>query len=209
MRLPPMLIPMSRNRTRQNGVRAAIAAAAARIMAEDGIDDYALAKRKAARRLGAPESESLPANDEIASALRAYQSLYQADEHRDRLKALRRHALDLMTELAQFNPYLTGAILDGTAGRRAEIELQLFPESGKQVEIYLLGRAIEFATSTHRRYAGDRAHAANVLSFDWQGCPVKLEVFDPRDERIALKTSLAGRVIERAGPAEVRALLDG
>jgi hypothetical protein len=200
---------MSRNRTRQNGMRAAIAAAAARIMAEDGIDDYAVAKRKAARRLGAPETENLPANDEIASALRVYQSLYQAEEHPGRLKALRRHALELMRELAAFNPYLTGAILDGTAGRQAEIELQLFPESGKQVELFLLERGLEFTARAQTRFAGDRPHAATVLSFDWQGCPVKLAVFDPRDERIALKTSLAGRVIERAGPAELRALLDG
>jgi len=200
---------MSRNRTRQNGMRAAIAAAAARIMAEDGIDDYAIAKRKAARRLGAPETESLPANDEIASALREYQSLYQADEHPDRLKSLRRHALELMRELAAFNPYLTGAVLDGTAGRQAEIELQLFPESGKHVEIHLLEHRLAFTAREQRRFAGDRPHAAIVLSFDWHGCPVKLSVFDPRDERVALKTSLAGRVIERAGPTEVRALLDG
>lgn len=190
-------------------MRAAIAAAAARIMAEDGIDDYAVAKRKAARRLGAPETENLPANDEIASALRAYQSLYQADEHTDRLKALRRRALELMRELAAFNPYLTGAILDGTAGRQAEIELQLFPESDKQVELFLLERGLEFTAREQRRFAGDRAHTATVLAFDWQDCPVKLAVFDPRDERFALKTSLAGRVIERAGPAELRALLDG
>jgi hypothetical protein len=200
---------MSRNRTRQNGMRAAIAAAAARIMAEDGIDDYAIAKRKAARRLGAPETESLPANDEIASALRDYQSLYQADEHRDRLKSLRRHALELMRELAAFNPYLTGAVLDGTAGRQAEIELQLFPESGKHVEIYLLEQGLAFTAREQRRFAGDRPHAAIVLSFDWNGCPVKLSVFDPRDERVALKTSLSGRVIERAGLAEVQARLDG
>lgn len=200
---------MSRNRTRQNGMRAAIAAAAARIMAEDGIDDYAVAKRKAARRLGAPETESLPANDEIASALRTYQSLYQADEHPGRVEALRRHALELMRELAAFNPYLTGAILDGTAGRQAEIELQVFPESGKQVELFLLERGLGFTAREQRRFAGDRPHAASVLSFDWQGCPVKLSVFDPRDERFALKTSLAGRVIERAGPAELLAMLDG
>jgi hypothetical protein len=190
-------------------MRVAIAAAAARIMAEDGIDDYALAKRKAARRLGAPETESLPTNDEIGSALRVYQALYQADEHPNRIRMLRRHALDLMKELAAFNPYLTGAILDGTAGRQAEIELQLFPESGKQVELFLIERGLEFATREQRRYAGDRPHSATVLSFDWQGCPVKLAVFDPRDERFALKTSLAGQVIERAGPAELRALLDG
>lgn len=209
MLLPSYHAPMSRNRPRQNGMRAAIAAAAARIMAEDGIDDYAMAKRKAARRLGAPETESLPANEEIASALRAYQLLYQAEEHPDRLKALRRHALELMHDLAAFNPYLTGAILDGTAGRHAEIELQLFPESGKHVDIYLLERGVKFTAREQRRYAGDRAHVSIALSFDWQGCPVKLEVFDPRDERVALKTSLAGRVIERAGLAELRALIDG
>ena len=190
-------------------MRAAIAAAAARIMAEDGIDDYAAAKRKAARRLGAPETEHLPANDEIASALRTYQSLYQADEHPGRLKILRRRALELMRELAAFNPYLTGAILDGTAGRNAEIELQLFPESSKQVEIFLLERGMEFSAREQRRFAGDRIRSAALLSFDWQGLPVRLAVFDPRDERIALKTSLAGRVIERAGRAEVQALLDG
>ena len=209
MRFPPRAChPMSRSRPRQNGMRAAIAAAAARIMAEDGIDDYAVAKRKAARRLGAPETESLPANDEIAVELRAYQALYQADEHAARLKSLRRHALELMHALNEFNPYLTGAILDGTAGRHAEIELQAFPESGKQVDIYLLEHGIEFTVRQQRRFAGDRAHATVQLCFDWQGCQVKLEIFDPRDERIALKTSLAGRVIERAGPAEVRSLLD-
>ncbi len=45
---------MSRKSNRQTGMRARIAATAARIMAEDGIEDFALAKRKAARRLGAP-----------------------------------------------------------------------------------------------------------------------------------------------------------
>ena len=68
---------------------------------------------------------------------------------------------------------------------------------------------MEFSAREQRRFAGDRAHSAALLSFDWQGLPVKLAVFDPRDERITLKTSLAGRVIERAGPTEVRALLDG
>ena len=57
-------------------MRARIAAAAARIMAEDGIDDFALAKRKAARQLGAPETEALPRNDEIEDELRAYRALY-------------------------------------------------------------------------------------------------------------------------------------
>ena len=114
-----------------------------------------------------------------------------------------------MQKLAAFRPYLTGAILKGTAGRHAEIELLLFPESDKLVELFLLERGLSFTAREQRRFAGDRARAANVLAFDWQGSPVKLAVFDPRDERVALKTSLAGRVIERASLPEVRARLNG
>ena len=188
-------------------MRARIAATAARIMAEDGIDDFALAKRKAARQLGAAETEALPANDEVEAELRAYRALYQPEEHPLRISELRRIALDAMRALENFHPYLTGPVLKGTAGRYAEIELQLFPESAKEVEIFLLERRTPYATHEGRRFSGDRAHAMGVLSLTWQGTPLKLSVFDPRDERLALKTSQAGRVMDRAGVAEVEALL--
>jgi hypothetical protein len=198
---------MTRKSTSRAAVRTRIAAAAARIMAEDGIDDFALAKRKAARQLGAAPGDGLPANDEIEAELRAYRELYQADEHPERVAELRRIALDAMRALEQFNPYLTGPVLQGIAGPYAEIELQLFPESTKEVEIYLLERNIPYGTHEARRYSGGRRHAVGVLSLDWEGVPLKLSVFDPRDERVALKTSQAGRVAERAGIAEVAALL--
>ena len=187
-------------------MRARIAAAAARIMAEDGVDDFALAKRKAARQLGAAETEALPANDEVEGELRAYRALYQP-EHSQRIAELRRIALDAMRALERFSPYLTGAVLKGTAGPYAEIELQLFPESAKEVEIFLLERRIAYSTHEGRRFSGDRAHAMSVLSLTWEEARLKLSVFDPRDERIALKTSQAGRVMDRAGIAEVTALL--
>jgi hypothetical protein len=188
-------------------MRARIAAAAARIMAEDGIDDFALAKRKAARQLGAPQSEALPRNDEIEAELEAYRALYQSEEHPERVAELRRIALDAMQALERLSPYLTGPVLKGTAGPYAEIELQLFPESAKEVEIFLLERRIAYATHEGRRFSGGRAHAMSVFSLTWQEAPLKLSVFDPRDERLALKTSQAGRVMDRAGLAEVAALL--
>src|SRR5215831_13007571 len=85
--------------SRQSSMRARISAQAARIMAEDGIDDFALAKRKAARQLGAPETESLPANDEIEVELRAYRALYQPRAHERRIGELRAVALDAMRAL--------------------------------------------------------------------------------------------------------------
>jgi hypothetical protein len=194
-------------RKHRSGLRTRIAAAAARIMAEEGIDDFALAKRKAARRVGAAENEALPANEEIAAELRDYRALYQADEHSERIVELRRVALEAMRALERFSPYLTGPVLEGLAGPYAEIDLQLFPESSKDVELFLLDRDILYEASDERRYTGDRARAVALISLTWQGVPLRLAVFDPRDERTALKTSLAGRVPARAGIAELSALM--
>lgn len=199
---------MTRRSNRQTGVRARIAAAAARIMAEDGIDDFALAKRKAARQLGAEEGQGLPGNDEVEAELEAYRALYQADEHPERIAELRRVALSIMQALEQFNPYLTGPVLAGNAGPYAEIELQLFPESAKELEIFFLDRNLAYTTRETRRYSGGRARDVSVFSLHWgEGFPVKISVFDPRDERVALKTSIAGKITERAGIAEVTALV--
>jgi hypothetical protein len=196
-----------RNNRQLESMRARIAAAAARIMAEDGVDDFALAKRKAARSLGAAESEALPGNDEIEAELRAYRDLYQAVEHPQRVAELRELALEAMRALEGFHPYLTGPVLKGTAGPYAEIELQLFPESSKEVEMFLLERNVPFDTQEARRFSGDRVHAVSVFTLLWGDAPLKLSVFDPRDERVALKTSQAGRVMDRAGIAEVMGLL--
>jgi hypothetical protein len=193
--------------SRQTGTRARIAAAAARLMAEDGIDDFALAKRKAAKQLGVTDAAALPGNDEIEAELREYLALYQADEHPQRIAELRGIALDAMRALERFNPYLTGPVLKGIAGPYAEIELQLFPDSVKEVEIFLLDRNLSYDTREGRRFAGDRARAVSVLSLTWDGAPLRLSIFDPRDERVALKTSQAGRVMDRAGIAEVGALV--
>jgi hypothetical protein len=198
---------MARKSNRQSGMRARIAAAAARLMAEDGIDDFALAKRKAARQLGAPATEALPRNDEIEAELHAYRALYQAESHPEVLDELRRVALDAMRTLEPFRPYLTGAVLKGTAGPYSGIDLQLFPESAKDLEIFLLDRNIPFRTQEGRRYSGDRPHAVSLLSLSWQDMPLRLAVFDRRDERIALKTSPAGRAMDRAGIGELEAML--
>src|SRR3954470_16168564 len=179
---------MARRNNRQTAMRARLAAAAARIMAEDGVDDFALAKRKAARRLGVMDTQSLPGNDEIEAELRAYRALYQAEDHPELIEDLRRIALDAMRTLERFTPYLTGPVLSGTAGPYAEIELQLFPDSAKDVEIFLLDRGIAFTTHETRRYSGDRARAVSVISLTWDDAPIRLSVLDPRDERVTLKT---------------------
>lgn len=192
---------------KQQQMRARIAAAAARIMAEDGIEDFALAKRKAARQLGAEDTQSLPRNDEVEAELRAYLSLYQGEEQRQRLRYLRGCALSAMQAFAQFRPYLSGPVLKGTAGRYSDIDLQLFTDDEKAVELFLLNRNIRYEVSMYRHVAGDRERPVSVLRLEWEGVPVNLALYGANDERGTVKTSSGGKPIERAGIQAVAQLL--
>lgn len=163
--------------------RQLIASTAARLMAEEGVGDINQAKRKAAQRLGLAENVKLPENTEVEAELRLYQRLFQHDEQRARLDRLRRAARAAMAELQRFSPYLSGAVADGTAGRHAEIDIQLFTDSAKEVEIFLLNRGIAFEHQTPRN---DRAEA--VLTIDDDEAPINLVIYPRNDERIAPRT---------------------
>jgi hypothetical protein len=190
----------------RNYTRERIAHLAARLMAEDGIEDYALAKRKAARQAGVPDARQMPNNDEIDAALRLYRELYR-QEHPAQLRELRQLALETMGELARFNPYLTGSVLRGSAGKYAGIHLQLFTDNAKSVEHYLLDRNINFRAGETRLYAGDMPLAAPMLSFNRNGIDIHLTVLSPRELRIQLKASAEGKPIERARRDAVEALI--
>jgi len=180
-------------------LRAELVQAAARLIAEDGLD-YGQAKKKAVRQLGLPEGFPLPGNGEVEDAVRDHQALYQEDEHPARLLALRQAAVGLMHLLAPFSPWLTGSVLEGTAGRHARIDLLLFPDSAKEVEIFLLDQGIPFH---HGQPKNERVEA--VLMIDDEGMPANLIILDPRDERVASK-GRDGRIRARARVEAVEAL---
>lgn len=193
--------------TGRNDRRSRIAYLAARLMAEDGIEDYAMAKRKAARQAGTTETRDLPSNEEIGEALRTYQEIYHQEEHRDRLRELREKALRAMRELARFSPYLTGSVLDGSAGKYADINLQLFTDDEKAVELYLIDRRIPYRAAQSRLYSGEGLRTVPVYAVSDDGTDIELTVLSPLDLRGQLRTSLEGKNIERAKAQAVEALL--
>jgi len=129
---------------RRDLMREQLAHQAAKLMAEDGITDHAFAKRKAARQLGAADTQHLPSNQEVDDALHSYRALYQQNSHPGVLYQLREEALAAMRLLAQFHPYLTGSVLSGTAGERSDINLMLFSDDEKAVLLFLLKHDLEF-----------------------------------------------------------------
>jgi hypothetical protein len=186
-------------------LRAEIAAAAARMIAEDGAD-YSTAKRKAMRQILGNQrvrGDVLPDNAQIEDEVRLYNELFLADSQPARLLHLRKVALALMEELAGFSPFLTGAILNGTAGEHSDIHLQLFAESAKDVEIYLLNKNISFEVSESPHMRG-RADSVEVVSFMYRDEAAHLALYETDDLRGAAKA--AGRP-ERADINSLRALI--
>ncbi|MGA2550168.1 MAG: UDP-N-acetylmuramate--alanine ligase [Burkholderiaceae bacterium] len=191
----------------RQGVRQEIATRAGRLIAEEGLD-YASAKRKAARDiLGSTRNvgDWLPDNAEVEQEVRAYQALFQSETQPARLDELRRAALVLMELLAPFNPHIVGAVLNGTAGEHSDIHLQLFCESPKDVQIFLLNEGIEF--EVHEMQDGlaqGRQHTIEVVHFLWRPdrtrAPegVHLELYDTDDVRGAFNGERRGERADRA-----------
>lgn len=125
-------------------MREQLAHHAAKLMAEDGITDHAYAKRKAAKQLGAADTQHLPSNGEIDDALRSFRLLFQSDTHPNILLKLREEALTHMLLFADFHPYLTGSVLSGSAGEQSDINIMLFSDDEKAVLLFLLKHQIEF-----------------------------------------------------------------
>lgn len=189
---------------RHQDMRRRIAHAAARILAEDGSLDYGSAKRKAARQLGAPSSGSLPDNQEVEEALRSYQALYQADETRAQLAHLRAVAIDYMERLADFDPHLTGSVLNGTAGRHAGIQLQLFTDRQKEVEFLLMGLGVPYQAG-ETRPVETPSRACPRFLIDDPRATVELTVF-PATELRSLKRLQADGSPRRARLTHVKTL---
>jgi hypothetical protein len=189
-------------------MRQRIAAHAARLMAEDGIDDFALAKRKAARQLSAATTQSLPSNEEIEVELKAYRELYQAEEHANLLCELRLKALAAMQFFRKFDPYLTGPVLRGSAGRHSAINMQLFAANEKELQHFLLDRRIAFTIEDEPDFRQGHEQRICVICLDWKNAPLRLALYDTIAQRGALRSDPLTGLPERAGIAFVERMLD-
>ncbi len=136
---------------------------AAQMMTEEGISDYAFAKRKAAKFFGLMDGDALPSNDEINDAIKEHQAIYFDEEHEERLKILRLEALSLMKKLIAFNPFLTGGALDGTAGRYPTIHIQLYADSLKEVEFFLLNHNVSYKTRDRKSRTKDPMQDKKII----------------------------------------------
>lgn len=174
----------ARNPGRAGGLRTQrdrtrIAQVAARLIAEHGLADWTLAKRKAARQLLLPETAALPSNEEIEAALADHHALFGGDAHEAALRHQRVEALGWMRRLAAWEPLLVGGVAAGWATEHSEVRLELVADDPKTVEMALASDGIAYRALPSR----ERDDATAQLRIDSPRAAVRLAIVTRQQRR--------------------------
>jgi hypothetical protein len=194
----------------RDDITAEIAAVAARLVVEEGLE-YAAAKRRAVKQLGLPARTSLPDNATLDAAVREDIAVFCPDTQATELLALRELALLWMERLQAFRPYLGGSVWHGTATRHSDVYLQLFCDDPKAPEWTLLDHRVEYHPGTVNGWRGEPVEALTLRTRCealGQWVLVHLMVHEHDDLRGALKPDAQGRK-PRGDAAALRRLMAG
>lgn len=186
-----------------------IAAVAARMVVEEGLD-FAAAKRRAIRQMGLGARTAMPDNAIMEAAVREYIAVFCSETQAEELRALRETALMWMERLSRFRPHLSGAVWHGWATRHSDIHLHLFCDDPKEAEWALLDHRVDYHPGMATGRSGEPVQALTLRTrcdalAQW--VLVHLMVHDLDDLRGALRPDAEGRK-PRGDTAAVRSLLN-
>lgn len=186
----------------------AVVQEAARIICEDGLSDYRLAKQKALARLGLREGGAkLPSNAEIQDAVIEYQRIFGGQAYADRLVKLRRTAVQAMRMLADFQPRLVGAVTTGATTDAHRVQLHCFADKPEQIDWLLETRGLRYEVSERRyRFADGDTDDIPVLGFEADDVGVDIAVFPEKGLRDVPLSPNDGRPFRRLDVAAAEAL---
>ena len=198
--------------TEDDRARQLLAQEAARIIVDQGLRDYRIAKIKAAERLGMNSRGALPGNSEIEQAIAEHLLLFGGESHSGFLYGLRTTALSVMRLLEDFTPRLVGPVLAGTADDNSAINLHVFADSSEVVALFLDERGYACRLYERRlksrRGRGVQPDIIPGYEFKFDGEPVAATVFPVDGIRQAPMSPIDGKPMQRADEKRVSALLD-
>jgi len=170
-----------------NNNRLIVAMRAAEVIMEEGVTDYLFAKKKAAKSLGLLTSDNLPSNQEIDNALKEYQNIFQEQVGLEVISKIKKEALNTMILFEDFNPHLTGQLLEGLIPKFPKIQINLFTDNIKEVEYTLLNKNITFdmKDKIYQEKLSKKKSTKVVPTFILEGVwfPIELKVYFENDIR--------------------------
>ncbi|MGH6962027.1 MAG: hypothetical protein ACREE7_16215 [Dongiaceae bacterium] len=182
---------------------------AARILCEEQLTDYRIAKQKAAERLGVSGRSQLPDNAQIQQAVIEYQRLFGGDRYRVHLRRMRETALRVMKSLANFSPRLVGGAITGAVTPAHRVQLHAFADQAEAIDLYLHERGIAFDEDERSyRYPDGREQRVPLARLEVDGIGVDLALFSEADSRRAPVNPADGQPFRRLDAVQAQKLLE-
>lgn len=188
-------------------VRREIALRAAQMMYTREVSEYFTAKRKAAKMVvGSERVRDLPSNREIREEILILAQMLEGESRQRELTAMRIEALRVMRGLRRFRPRLIGSVLTGHIRSGSDIDLHVFTDSLGLLEDAIAEMGLDYAVEHKRILKHHEQRVFTHIHIATQH-PVELTVYPLDKVSYPFKSSITGKLIERASIDELESLL--
>jgi predicted nucleotidyltransferase len=190
-------------------LRRQIAWEAARLMYVRQESEYFRAKQKAAKRIcrGWVKPADLPSNAEIRDQIQLQARLHEGDKRVENLREMRLEALRVMRILRAFRPRLIGSTLTGHIRKGSDIDLHVFSDSIEAVTgtLDIEGMIYDVERKQVRKDNESRIFTHVHIR---ERFPIELTIYAENLISYGFKSSITGKLIERASIAELEQFLE-
>ncbi|MCW8931931.1 MAG: nucleotidyltransferase [Gammaproteobacteria bacterium] len=185
-------------------LRSSLAFEAARLMYEEGIQQYFTAKQVAAKRLLGRiygkkvrhRPQDLPSNGEIKKALLHLVQQNEGNDHFYQLFAMRVIALEVMYELKTYTPCLIGSVSTGHVRKGSDIDLHLFTDSLEELEKTLIQKQWNYELNEVAIQKNGQIKLYTHVYLN-SVFPIELSIYPTQEQRVVSRSSTDGNPIVR------------
>lgn len=201
---------MPKNSLKQSHkLRQQIAVEAARLINEEGIDNFQYARKKAAHRFGISDEHVFPDNEEILQQIKTHQLLYQNPAHKQVLNELRQTALNAMKLFKRFKPKLIGSVLLGHAHEQSSIDILVMVDSPEEIAMDLIEHDIPYQLQDWKLFSSKHNYQpVPAYQFFAGNYQVKLITLAENQRKIVPLNPLNWKAMQKASIKQLVALIN-
>ena len=185
-----------------------IAQESARIIAEQGFENFSAAKAKAAKFLNVEKKGCLPNNSEVERKLIQHYKIFHYKSHSNLIYSMRSIALIIMQLFNNYQPFLVGSVANGTASKSSKINIHLTSDNLEEI-IHVLEKNKIFYKSCERQLKINKKINKKYmgLELNYHNSNIELTIFSYRESKHAPISRIDNKPMKRIKIKKLEKLL--
>ena len=185
-----------------------LAQESAKIIVSQGIENFSAAKNKAAKNLNIENLGCLPSNYEIEKCLKEHYQLFVPVTHTEHIELMRTTAIEIMNLFIDFQAYVVGPVVSGTASSSSSINIHLGSEDvynvtkildKNEIKYKFFDKKIKFNKKVNKVFCG--------LSLLYRNMIIEIVIFNSRDIKQVPLSRIDGKPIKRLKISSMKKLI--